>query len=64
VSVSPDILRRIEVLEREADVRHESNITRFEQLSIRVAAISGELRIIIGLLFANGAINIYSVWHK
>lgn len=52
--------RRFERIETKADERHESNLSKFDALNQRVATISGQLKIIIGLLLASGAVNIYS----
>lgn len=60
-------LRRLERIviqsNRRNDRRHEANIVRFEQLEQKAAAVGAQMKVIIGLLIANGAINFYGVIH-
>jgi len=52
-----DLTAEIKQLEEEIEEKHEANEKRFDKLENRMSEISSQVKIIIVLLIANGAVN-------
>lgn len=45
-------------IEKEVEKRHEENETRFDKVENKITEISTYIKVIVGLLLANGVINL------
>lgn len=56
------IVAELHELRAKVDSRHEENLGRFARIGNDVATIRGEVRVVIALLVANGALNLASLF--
>jgi len=54
----------LEILRADVNVKHEANEKRFNRIEVNLAHVSGQLKLAVALLIANGVLNFVQAVRK